>query len=223
MGRGPTVPGSLVPPAGLVSPAEPQPASLAALTRPRARRTMARGRWRLQRQREQQEHNQRQPQPPQPPKPQPPRGRRNRGWTRWHNRLNDGGSTNRYDQALMRFRKNFCGKLFRRWAAKARNAPQLRLLGPAFRQWRAAFWLWRVAPWRAFHTPLCRVILGRWAAVAREAVRTRAGKARRWAARTRIAWPAFWACFWAWFTAARAGTLLRLRAEVGVRSTSWPP
>ena len=185
---------------------------LAALILPRARRTMVRH-TRCQRRKwaeweqQQQEHNQRQPQPPQP---QPPRGRRNRGWNRLQNRLNDGGPTNRYDQAVMRFRKRFFRKLFRRWAAKARHAPQLRLLGPAFRQWRVAFWLWRVAPWRAFHTSLCRVILGRWAAVAREAVRTRAWKARRWAARTRIASrPAFWACFWAWFTAARAGTLFR--------------
>ena len=245
MGRGPTAPGSLGPPAGLVSPAEPQPASLAALILPRARRTMARH-TRCQRRKwaewEQQEHNQRQPQPPQP---QPPRGRRNRGWARWHNRLNlndggdgDGGSTNRYDQAVMRFRKKFFRKLFRRWAAKARAAPQLRLLGPAFRQWRVAFWLWRSAPWRAFHTSLCRVILVRWAAVARGAVRTRAWKARRWAARTRIATriasrPAFWECFCAWFAAARAGTLFRrgtlfwdregAEAEVGVRSASWPP
>ena len=241
MGRGPTVPGSLGPPAGLVSPApaEPQPASLAALILPRARRTMARGRWRLRLQRQREQHNQRQPQPPQPL----PQG------LFWNN----SGQGNHAARKFMRFRKKFCRTFFRkwaRWAAAARAArqvrqlrPRLRLcllgaIGPAFRQWRVAFWLWRVAPWRAFHTSLCRVILGRWAAVAREAVRTRAWKARRWAARTRIAsrqWTrsagAFWACFWAWFTAARAGTLFRRgalfweRAEVGagMRSASWPP
>ena len=247
MGRGPTAPGSLGPPAGLVSPAEPQPASLAALILPRARRTMVRHtrcqrrKWAEWEQQQQQEHNQRQPQPPQP---QPPRGRRNRGWTRWHNRLNlndggdgDGGSTNRYDQAVMRFRKKFFRKLFRRWAAKARAAPQLRLFGP--RQWRVAFWILGDAPWRAFQKSLCRVVLLRWAAAARAAVRTRTWKACRWeAARTRIAsrqWTRSAAgAFWAWFTAARAGTLVRRgtlfweRAEVGagtagMRSASWPP
>ena len=220
---------------------------------------MVRGKWRqLQRQREraewaeweQQKHNQRQPQPPQPPQPQPPRGR-NRGWTRWHNRdnrlrLNDGGSTDRTnrddwcDRAVMRFRKKFFRKVFRKWAAKARPAPQLRLFGPRQpRQWRVAFWILGDAPWRAFQKSLCRVVLLRWAAAAREAVRTRTWKACRWeAARTRIAsqqWTRSAAgAFWAWFTAARAGTLVRRgtlfweRAEVGagtagMRSASWPP
>ena len=178
---------------------------------------------------QQQEHNQRQPQPPQPPQPQPPRGR-NRGWTRWHNRLNDGGSTNRYDRAVS---KKFFRKLFRRWAAQARAAPQLREL------WRVASWILGDAPWRAFQKSLCRVVLLRWAAAARAAVRTRTWKACRWeAARTRIAsqqWTRSAAgAFWAWFTAARAGTLVRRgtlfweRAEVGagtagMRSASWPP
>ena len=235
MGRGPTVPGSLGPPAGLVSPApaEPQPASLAALILPRVRRTMVRHtrgerrRW-AEWEQQQQEHNQRQPQPPQP---QPPRGRRNRGWSRWQNRSND-GEQEVLPQAVIRFRKKFFRKLFRRWGAKARHAPQARLLDPAFRQWRVACWRWHSGS--GMLASLCRVILVRWAAVAREAVKTRAWKACRWAARTRIASrPAFWACFWAWFTAARAGTLFRrgtlfwdwegAEAEVGVRSASWPP
>ena len=100
-----------------------------------------------------------------------------------------------------------------------------------FRQWR-----WHSGS--GMLASLCRVILVRWAAVARGAVRTRAWKARRWAARTRIATriasrPAFWECFCAWFAAARAGTLFRrgtlfwdwegAEAEVRVRSASWPP
>ena len=241
MGRGPTVPGSLGPPASSggwspqPQPSPSQPVYVAALILPRVRRTMVRH-TRCQRRKwaeweqQQQEHNQRQPQPPQP---QPPRGRRNRGWSRWQNRSND-GEQEVLPQAVIRFRKKFFRKLFRRWAAKARAAPQLRLFGP--RQWRVAFWILGDAPWRAFQKSLCRVVLLRWAAAARAAVRTRTWKACRWeAARTRIAsqqWTRSAAgAFWAWFTVARAGTLVRRgtlfweRAEVGagMRSASWPP
>ena len=216
MGRGPTVPGSLGPPASSggwspqPQPSPSQPVYVAALILPRARRTMVRHtrgerrKW-AEWEQQQQEHNQRQPQPPQP---QPPRGRRNRGWSRWQNRLND-GEQEVLPQEVIRLRKKFFRKLFRRWGAKARHAPQARLLDPAFRQWRVACWLWHSGS--GMLASLCRVILVRWAAVAREAVRTRACKARRLEARTRIALPrrAFWAYFWAWFTAARAGTLFR--------------
>ena len=90
-----------------------------------------------------------------------------------------------------------------RWAVVVRACRLLRPdvpLQPSVGAAGPAFWRWRVTVrialrMRAFRVSLARVVLGRWAAAARLA----------------------------WFTAAQAGTLYRLRVEVGVRSLSWPP